>query len=109
SRDSEARSRAAAIRRMILSGILVLVAAALSVRAFLPHELLGPSPLSFRLDPRWLKDLQQLTRLSSSVAGFPPALQWAGRTLLFPVENFVLWGAGLPFGLAAIGALVWSL
>ena len=108
SRDSQARSSSAAIRQMILSGILVLVAAAVSVRVFLPHVFLGPSPLSFRLDPRWLKDLQQLTRLSSSVAGFPPALQWAGRTLLFPVENFVLWGAGLPFGLAAIAAVAWS-
>ena len=79
-----------------------------SVRVFLPHVFLGPSPLSFRLDPRWLDDLQRLTRLSSSVAGFPPALQWAGRTLFFPVENFVLWGAGVAFGLAAIAALVWT-
>src|SRR5262249_53288469 len=97
-----------AVRRILVSGVLVLVAAAAAVRVFCPHIFLGPSPFSFRLDPRWVKDLQGITRLSSSVAGFPPALQWAGRTFLFPVENFVLWGAGVPFGLAAIGAAVWS-
>ena len=45
--------------------------AAVTVRVFLPHVFLGPSPLSFRLDPRWLDDLRRLKILSSSVAGFP--------------------------------------
>ena len=90
-------------------GLALLAAAAVTVRVLLPHVFLGPSPLSFRLDPRWLDDLRRLKILSSSVAGFPPALQWAGRTLLYPVENFVLWGAGVAFGLAAIVALVWSI
>ena len=89
-------------------GAALLVAAAATVRIFLPHVFLGPSPLSFRLDPRWVDDLRRLKALSSSVAGFPPALQWAGRSLFFPIENFVLWGAGLAFGFAAIAALVWS-
>ena len=77
-------------------------AAALVVRIFLPYVFLGPGALSFRLDPRWVDDLKRISQLSKSVAGFPPALQWAGRTLLFPVENFVLWGAGVFFGISAI-------
>jgi YYY domain-containing protein len=106
--ESDARGRWAPFRRLVLSGVVLVVVAAATVRVFLPHVFLGPSPLSFRLDPRWVNDLRGLARLSSSVAGFPPALQWAGRTLFFPVENFVLWGAGVPFGLAAIAALIWS-
>jgi YYY domain-containing protein len=98
------RSVAAGIPR----GLLVLVPAALTVRVFLPHIFLGPSPLSFRLDPRWLDDLRRLRALSDSVAGFPPALQWAGRTIFFPIENFVLWGAGIFFGLSAIVATAWA-
>jgi YYY domain-containing protein len=90
-------------------GIALLATAAVTVRLFLPHIFRGPSPVSFRLDPRWIEDLRRLQALSSSVAGFPPALQWAGRTLFYPVENFVLWGAGVAFGVAAIVALVWSL
>ncbi len=102
------RPIAAAIGRAAAQFGTVLVAAAVSVRVFLPHVFLGPSPFSFRLDPRWLEDLRRLTVLSSSVAGFPPALQWAGRTILFPLENFVLWGAGVCFGLAALAALAWA-
>ena len=85
-----------------------LAGAAAAIRIFLPHVFLGPSPLSFRLDPRWIEDLKRLQALSSSVAGFPPALQWAGRTLFFPFENLVLWGAGVFFGLSALVALVWA-
>ncbi|HEY1435856.1 MAG TPA: DUF2298 domain-containing protein, partial [Thermoanaerobaculia bacterium] len=55
-----------------------------------------------------MDDLRRISQLSRSVAGFPPALQWAGRTILFPIENFVLWGAGVAFGLAALAALAWS-
>ncbi|MGE5412788.1 MAG: DUF2298 domain-containing protein, partial [Syntrophomonadaceae bacterium] len=88
--------------------LVTLVAAAAAVRVFLPHIFLGPSPLSLKLDPRWVDDLKRLTAISSSVAGFPPALQWAGRTILFPIENLVLWGAGVFFGVAALVSLVWA-
>ncbi len=85
-----------------------LAAAAVAIRLFLPHIFLGPSPFSFRLDPRWVDDLKRLQALFGSVAGFPPALQWAGRTFLFPIENLVLWGMGVFFGLSALAALVWA-
>jgi YYY domain-containing protein len=89
-------------------GLRLIVPAAIVVRVFLPYVFLGPSPLSFRLDPRWVEDLRRISQLSKSVAGFPPALQWAGRTIVFPVENFVLWGAGVAFGLTAIAAVIWA-
>lgn len=96
------------LRRSALRLIASLGACALVIRIALPYAFLGPSPLSFRLDPRYVTDLKNLANLSRSVAGFPPALQWAGRTVLFPLENFVLWGAGPFFGLAALAGLVWA-
>ena len=98
----------AAFLRAVPRVLVALGAAAVTVRVFLPHIFLGPSPLSFRLDPRWIEDLRRLTVLTSSVAGFPPALQWAGRTILFPFENLVLWGAGIFFGISALVALAWA-
>jgi YYY domain-containing protein len=89
--------------------LLVGLAAAVTVRIALPYAFLGPSPLSFRLDPRWIADLKRLSALTHSVAGFPPMLQWAGRTILFPLRNFVLWGAGPFFGLAAFGGVLFGL
>lgn len=87
---------------------LALFGAAAAVRCALPYVFLGPSPLSFRIDPRYLADLENLARLSSSFAGFPPALQWADRSILFPIRNFVLWGAGPCFGLAALAGVAWA-
>ncbi len=105
---SEGGRFAASLGRAILRGLVILLPAAAVVRIFLPYVFLGKSPLSFRLDPRWLDDLRRISQLSKSVAGFPPALQWAGRTIFFPVENFVLWGAGVFFGLSALAAVAWS-
>jgi YYY domain-containing protein len=87
---------------------LLAVAAAVTVRVAFPHAFLGPGALSFRLDPRYVEDLKRLVALSSSVAGYPPALQWAGRTPLFPLYNFVFWGGGPFFGLAALAGLLWA-
>ena len=79
--------------RSLLGAAVALV----TVRIALPYIFLG-----WKLDPRWLRDMKNLMTLSKSVAGFPPALQWAGRTPFFPLENFVLWGAAPFFGLAAL-------
>lgn len=87
---------------------LALLGVAAAVRCALPYVFLGPSPFSFRLDPRYLADLKNLANLSSSFAGFPPALQWADRSILFPVENFVRWGAGPFFGLTALVSVAWT-
>src|SRR5262249_30188798 len=92
---------------LIARSLAVLAGLAIAARIFQPYAFLGPSPLSFRLDPRWVGDLKRLTGLSTSVAGYPPNFQWAGRTPLFPVKNVVLWGMGPFFGIAAIAALIW--
>lgn len=94
--------------RAAAGGLLALLGAAVAVRCALPYVFLGPSAFSFGLDPRYLADLRNLANLSSSFAGFPPALQWADRTILFPLENFVLFGAGPAFGLCALAGAVWA-
>ena len=57
----------------------------------------------------WLDSLAVSQAESNLEAGGPPAEQWTARPrLLFPLVNMVLWGMGLPFGLAAWGALAWA-
>src|SRR4030095_14357655 len=48
----------AGLLRAIPRGLVLLAAAAVTVRIFLPHVFLGPSLFSFRLDPRWIEDLR---------------------------------------------------
>jgi YYY domain-containing protein len=88
---------------------LVVLPAAVVVRAALPNAFKGPSAFSLRLDPRWINDLKNLSAIQHSVAGFPPAVQWAGRTFAFPLENIVFWGAGVFFGIAGLLGLAWSI
>ncbi len=92
-----------------LRAAALAAAAAVTVRLAFPYAFLGKSALSFLLDPRWFSDLRGLTSLARSVAAFPPNFQWAGRTVLFPLKNIVLWGAAPFFGCAAVAALAWGL
>lgn len=83
--------------RVAARSALAAVVAFVTIRVALPYVFLG-----WKLDPRYVKDMRALMSLGKSVAGFPPALQWAGRTPFFGLENFVLWGAAPFFGLAAL-------
>jgi YYY domain-containing protein len=87
---------------------LAFVVAAITARVALPYAF-ASGLFSFALDPRYVDDMKRLAQLSSTISGFPPASQWAGRTILFPLKNLVLWGAGPFFGLAALAALVWGI
>jgi YYY domain-containing protein len=95
--------------RAALRLAVILVPAAVVVRVALPNAFKGPSAFSLRLDPRWINDLKTLSAIQHSVAGFPPAVQWAGRTFLFPIENIVFWGAGIFFGITGLIAVAWSI
>ncbi len=88
---------ARATLRVVFRSLVAAAAAYAAIRLALPYVFAG-----WKLDPRYIRDMQALMALSKSVAGFPPALQWAGRTIVFPLKNFVLWGAGPFFGIAAL-------
>lgn len=50
--------------------------------------------------------LEQQREISEGTGDLPWNLQWLGRPdYIFPLRNLVLWGTGLPFGLAAISGL----
>lgn len=101
-------ARGRAVAGLLFRGFGILATAAVVVRVAFPYAFLGASPFSFRLDPRWLNDLQSLSRLTQTVAGFPPNFQWAGRGFLFPIRNIILWGAGPFLGLPAFAGLLWG-
>jgi len=74
------------------------------------HEARGLMPDAlepyFLPDPRWA---DSMAKISTQVTGYgmdwPPNHQWWGRTdWVFPWQNMVLWGMGLPLGLAAWAA-----
>ncbi len=68
----------------------------------------GKGFFDIRPEPRFIDNLQQVSGFVSGEIDFPPGIQWAARTpFWFSWKNMVLWGMGLPLGLAAwLGWLV---
>jgi YYY domain-containing protein len=81
-------------------------------------------PMSFRaktgdtgfftlsLNSEWLSRMQYAAQVSSGsayIAGYPPAEHWASHApILTPFLSIVLWGLGLPLGIAAFAGLFWA-
>ncbi len=83
---------------LALAGVLSLI----TFRLLQPDAFLGTSFFDLRPDPRFLDNIAVVGQQVSGVLDFPPAQQWASRTpFLFPLQNMILWGMGLPLGLVA--------
>lgn len=80
-----------------------LVVCVWTFRVLQPYAFLGPSPFSFRLDPRFTADVHSWNQVQNGIADIPPSIQWAGRApILFMTKNMVLWGMGPLLGVAAL-------
>jgi hypothetical protein len=66
--------------------------------------------LTLRFNQDWVDSMNVAQSESRGIGGGPPAEQWANRTpIVFPLINMVLWGMGLPLGVAAWIGIVWAL
>jgi 4-amino-4-deoxy-L-arabinose transferase-like glycosyltransferase len=78
-------------------------------------------PMSFRaetgnttiftlhLNQDWVDSMQVAEDESNGIGGGPPAEQWAHRlAIIFPLENMVIWGMGLPLGIAVWAGFGWA-
>jgi YYY domain-containing protein len=72
-------------------------------------EAFMPAPLKAWVlpDPRWVGNMNEIRgQVTGYGMDWPPNHQWFNRTpYVFPWKNMVLWGMGLPLGLAA--SLAW--
>ena len=62
-----------------------------------------------QINPAWLAQMDELSRLMRGEIDQPPNHQWASRTpFLFPWLSMVRFGLGWPLGLAAWAAWTWA-
>ncbi len=94
---------------------LAVVLTLLTFRVTQPMSFRAPTGntgfFTLHLNPDWWRNMKVAQDMNSGIgiSGYPPADQWANRTpILFPLVNMVLWGMGLPLGLAACIGLVWA-
>jgi Chlor_Arch_YYY domain len=68
----------------------------------------GKGYFDIRPDPRFIDNLRTIAAQASGEFDWPPSVQWANRTnYIFPLENMILWGMGLPLGVTVWVAFLW--
>ncbi len=90
-----------AVGLMTLAGIVSL----LTFRLTQPMSFRAPtgdtSLFTLHFNQDWTDSMDVARSESGGIGGGPPAEQWANRpAIIFPLVNMLLWGMGLPLGLA---------
>jgi len=113
SKTHTSRGALACIGRPIARLVPLFVVAFVAFRLGQPDAFRGPGLLGLAPSERWLANLSEVRRLVGGMVDYPPSHQWANRVALWhPWKNMVLWGMGLPLGLAAwagVAAAGWRL
>ncbi|MCD6302552.1 MAG: glycosyltransferase family 39 protein, partial [Anaerolineae bacterium] len=97
----------------VAAGLVVFFSALVVFRLVQPQAFMGPGVFGLRINPRWAKDMAYIKQLVSGKLDYPPSHQWTARPpVWYMLKNMVLWGQGLPLGLAAWagwGLMGWEL
>jgi len=85
----------------LASIMVVAVIAFLVFRVVQPQAFTGPGFFDLRVNEQWWRDMISIRRLVSGETDYPPSHQWTDRSAVwYPLKNLVLWGLGLPLGIA---------
>ncbi|MBU1878252.1 MAG: hypothetical protein KJ734_04820, partial [Chloroflexi bacterium] len=88
--------------RVFAGGLLILLGILVAFRVFQPYAFQGPGLFNIQPNEQFFNDMGSIRGLMNGDVDYPPSHQWTNRTpLLFPLENMVLWGLGVPLGVAA--------
>ncbi len=104
--ESKTIGSAMALERVALRLMVSGAVALLMFRIFQPTAFSGPLTIS----QRWWDNAQEARSWVSGERDAPFAHQWTDRTpILFPLQNMIQWGMGVPLGITAWVAWVVAL
>ncbi|MGE5378295.1 MAG: DUF2298 domain-containing protein [Bacteroidota bacterium] len=86
--------------------LTIFVIALLTFRILQPIAFAGPGFWNFSLNPKWVDDIIEQQKITAGQTDLPWVQQWTGRSIAFPLYNILLWGMGLPLGLASFAGLL---
>ena len=93
-----------AVAYMVMAGALSF----LVFRVLQPYAFSGPGFLGMNLNPAWVNQLRELRSQATPNVDFPPAMQWARRSVFFSAQNLITWGLGLPLGILSWAGFLWA-
>ncbi|MBT3240454.1 MAG: hypothetical protein HON98_01035 [Chloroflexi bacterium] len=88
--------------------IYAALASLLIFRIFQPYAFSGPGFFGIKPNGKWAANIKYLISQASGDIDWPPSTQWARRPIWFSGQNLVLWGLGLPMGIAAWAGFLWA-
>lgn len=94
-----------ALEHTLVRLLTVFFVAALTFRVIQPISFSGPGFWNWSLNPSWVEDIKDQQKTLSGESDLPWIQQWTNRSMLFPLSNIVLWGLGLPLGLASLAGM----
>ncbi|HDN05210.1 MAG TPA: hypothetical protein ENF27_04665 [Chloroflexi bacterium] len=95
------------IPKIFLYLVLAALVSLVTFRICQPYAFNGPGFFNVGLNETWVSGLRSLQAQTSGDVDYPPALQWARRPIWFSLQNMVIWGLGIPFGLLAWSGFAW--
>ncbi len=89
---------------------LLSVVCYLTFRLAQPYVFATGNIFDITLNQKVLDNWKQVQILMKPESGYPPSVQWIGtKPLIFPFNNMVIWGLGLPLGIIALMAISYGL
>lgn len=101
-----------AFEQSLVRLLTLFILAALAFRILQPVAFSGPTIMNWEFNPAWVADILKQQRILTGTSSEPWVQQWTGRSFFFPYTNLLLWGIGLPLGLAGfagLGLAAWEL
>ena len=96
------------LKVIILGWLLSVFAAFLTFRVFQPYAFAGPGFFGLALDENWLRVMREVIDHVAGNSDWPPNTHWTNRPISYAWINMVVWGMGIPLGLAGWLGFGWA-
>ncbi|MBI5950537.1 MAG: glycosyltransferase family 39 protein [Chloroflexi bacterium] len=93
---------------VLVGWFVAALATAVSFRIFQPYAFVGPGFFSLSLNEGWLRVIKEVVNQVAGNSDWPPNTHWTNRPVSYAWVNMVVWGMGIPLGLAAWLGLGWA-
>lgn len=93
---------------VIIGWALAALTTAVAFRVFQPYAFKGPDFWSVTFNENWLRVIKEVVDQVAGNSDWPPNTHWTNRPTSYAWVNMVVWGMGIPLGLAAWLGWAWA-